>query len=60
MCSNEKCLGNVGPGMFQCCRPYPWLSLCGFLTNDGIHRLVKTLPDITLFEHPSGQQRAYG
>ncbi|GEM_PF-3660204 len=60
MCANEKCLGNVDPGMFQRCWPYPWLRLCGFLTGDGIHRLVETPPDITLFERQHGQERAYG
>ena len=57
---NEKCLANVDPELFRSCRPYPWLSLCGFLTDEGFHRLVESLPDITLFERQYGQQRAYG
>jgi hypothetical protein len=57
---NDECLANVDPELFQSCRPYPWLSLCSFLTDEGFHRLVETLPEITLFERQYGQQRAYG
>src|SRR5262245_59317328 len=55
-----KRLRAVDPIVFQSQTPYPWVNPEGLLREDGYHRLLETLPDVTLFTARFGAERKDG
>lgn len=53
-------LNAINPVAFQSQTPYPWINPEGLLTEVGYHRLLETLPDVTLFTPLFGGNRVYG
>jgi 2OG-Fe(II) oxygenase superfamily len=50
----------IDPTAFQSQKPYPWINPEGLLTEAGYQRLLKTLPDVSLFTPFFGVARAHG
>lgn len=53
-------LSSVDTDAFRRARPYPWANPAGLIHEDAYHRLVETLPDVSLFKPQFGQRRLYG
>ena len=57
---NFERLKQIDPVSFQNQKPYPWINPEEMLTTEGYHRLLATLPDLSLFEFRFGVKRAHG
>jgi len=45
---------------FRTTQPYPWINPQGLLTDEGYHRLLDNMPDVSLFEKKFGYERIAG
>lgn len=52
-------LSAIDPVAFRSQKPYPWINPEELLTEAGYHRLLETLPDVTLFTPLFGGKRVY-
>lgn len=50
----------IPTGAFKNTKPFPWANPQGVLTESGYLELIRTLPDVSLFEKSIGMERAYG
>ena len=57
---NQSAIDGVSADVFQKQQPYPWTNITGTLNAEGFQLLHEGLPDISLFEHTVGINRAYG
>jgi len=57
---NFSALEAISSQSFQETKPYPWMNPSGLLTDEGYQHLVKTIPDVSLFEKRFGVKRAHG
>ena len=53
-------INRIDPIGFQTQEPYPWINPEGVLTEEGYHRLLDTLPPLSLFEQLMGKTRKHG
>lgn len=57
---NTNVLEGVSGDVFLNTTPYPWLNLHEFITTEGFNELIKTLPDVSIFEKSFNLERSYG
>jgi hypothetical protein len=57
---NQSTLDSISREAFQKTHPFPWTNPQGFVTDEGFDALLKTLPDVGIFESSFGMERAYG
>jgi len=50
----------IDPVQFRNTSPYPWINPQGLLTDEGYERLLKNMPDLSLFEKKFGYERIAG
>jgi len=55
-----KRLAAIDTTAFQSQKPYPWINPAGLLTEAGYQRLLKALPDVSLFTPFFGIKRSHG
>lgn len=57
---NKQVLSAISPSEFQNTVPFPFVATKNILTDEGFDELMKSMPDISLFEKSEGMTRAYG
>ena len=57
---NLERMRQIDPQAFRERRPFPWVSVRGFVNDDGFRRLCNTLPDINTFARHSSRKGGYG
>jgi hypothetical protein len=57
---NISALQAIPTGTFKNAKPFPWVNPQGALSEEGYSELIRTLPDVSLFEKSIGMERAYG
>ena len=57
---DRKRLESIDTAAFQATKPYPWLNPEGILTDAGFERLIRTMPDPSLFKASFGMKRNHG
>ena len=56
---NLERMRQIDPQAFRERRPFPWVSVRGFVNDDGFRRLCNTLPDINTFARLSTRKGGY-
>jgi len=57
---NQQALDSITTEAFNNARLFPWTNPKGLIDDTGFNDLLRTMPDVSLFEKSIGMSRAYG